>query len=185
MARIPYYDWSQAPEKLKAYYDSLAPLNLFRMMGHADLLMPALFKLGGLILGRTRLDAVLREIAIIRVGVLSRSVYEVDQHDRIGRKLGMTQALLDAIREGPEAGAFTPLQRDVMRFTDDVVAHVRASDATFEPLRRQLSLREVQELLVTISFYMMICRLLCTLDVELEAPRDDPSLDLDSLKPKR
>ncbi len=29
MARIPYYDWSQAPEKLKAYYDSLAPLNVY------------------------------------------------------------------------------------------------------------------------------------------------------------
>jgi len=55
-----------------------------------------------------------------------------------------------------------------MRFTDDVVANVRASDATFEPLHARLSLQELQELTVTIGYYMMVCRFLETFGVDLE-----------------
>ncbi|MEQ1724524.1 MAG: hypothetical protein ABL882_01180 [Sphingopyxis sp.] len=55
-----------------------------------------------------------------------------------------------------------------MRFTDDVVVNVRAGDASFEPLRARLSLQELQELTVTVGFYMMACRFLETFDVDLE-----------------
>ena len=57
-----------------------------------------------------------------------------------------------------------------MRYTDDVVQNVRASDATFKPLIEQLSLQEMQELTVTIGYYMMVSRFLETFDVDIEQP---------------
>jgi alkylhydroperoxidase family enzyme len=92
------------------------------------------------------------------------------QHDRISRDLGMSEELLAAIRNGPEDPAFTDIQRQVMRYTDDVVEHVRASDATFSPLLAALSLQELQELTVTIGFYMLVSRYLETFGVEIEQP---------------
>jgi 4-carboxymuconolactone decarboxylase len=168
MARIPYFDTSKAQGRAAKAYEKLPPLNIFRMLGHSGELVDGFNRLGTQILYFTKLDPILREIAIIRVGVLSKATYEVYQHERIGRKLGMSDALIAAIHEGPEAAAFTDDQKLVMRFTDDVVANVRAGDATWTPLSKVLSHQEMQELTLTIGYYMMVSRFLETFDVDIE-----------------
>lgn len=165
MARVPYFEPEKPPEPGRR-----PMLNIARMMGHGGPLLEHFSRLGVYIISQSDIDPVLREIAIIRVGVLNKASYEVYQHERIGRREGMSDALIAAVHEGPEAAAFTELQRQVMRFTDDVVANVRASDATFEPLRAALPLKQLQELTLTVGYYMMVCRFLETFDVDLEPP---------------
>jgi len=168
MARVPYFDPANATPRAKEWYGKLPPLNIFRMMGHAGEMLDGFIRLGNQILVFSKIDPVLREIAIVRVGVLSKAKYEVHQHEAIARRLGMSEEKIAAIHEGPDAAAFTELERLVMRYTDDVVRHVRASDATFEPLRARLSLQELQELTITIGYYMMVSRFLETFDVDIE-----------------
>jgi len=168
MARIPYPDPSTLQADAREALGKLAPLNIFRMMAGGAGLLPAFLKLGNHLLFRTKLDPVLREIAIIRVGVLSKATYEVHQHEKIGRDIGMSESLIRAIHAGADDPAFDALQRLVMLFTDDVVRNVRAGDATFQPLLGRLSLQEVQELTVTIGFYMMVSRYLETFGIEVE-----------------
>src|SRR5256885_5013998 len=134
MARIPYFDRTQATGRAARAYERLPNLNIFAMLGHSGELIDGFTKLGTQILNFSSLDPVLREIAIVRVGVLSGAGYEVYQHERISRQIGMSDVLIAGIHEGPDAAVFTPLQRQVMEFTDDVVRNVRASDATFDPL---------------------------------------------------
>ena len=55
-----------------------------------------------------------------------------------------------------------------MRYTDDVVLNVRASEATFAPLSPQFSYQEMQELTITIGYYMMVSRFLEPFDVGIE-----------------
>ena len=81
----------------------------------------------------------------------------------------MSEGLIQACREGAGSAALDPLQRLVMAFTDDVVANVRASDATYDPLAARLSAQEMQELVMTIGFYMAVSRFLENFDVEVEA----------------
>jgi alkylhydroperoxidase family enzyme len=168
MARVPYPDPKSLSPETQEQLGTLPPLNIFRMMAGGEGLLAAFVRLGNHLLTRSKLDPVLREIAILRVGALSKASYEVFQHERIGRRLGMSDALLAAIRRGPEDAALDDLQRLVVRFTDEVVQDVRASDRTFEPLRARLSLQELQELTVTIGYYMTACRFLENFDVELE-----------------
>ena len=85
----------------------------------------------------------------------------------------MSEALIGAARVGPDDPALDELQQFVLRFTDDVVMNVRASDETFEPLRRRLTPRALQELTVTIGCYMLVCRYLETFGIDIEA-RDEP-----------
>jgi 4-carboxymuconolactone decarboxylase len=170
MARIPYPDPKTLSAETQAILDGMQPLNIFRMMAGGEGLLRAFSRMGNYLLFRTSLDATLREIAIIRVGVLSKASYEVHQHERIGRGLGMGEALIAAIHAGADDPAFDDLQRLVMRFTDDVVANVRAGDATFEPLRGRLPPQALQELTMTIGYYMMVSRYLETFGVEIEGP---------------
>lgn len=166
--RATLLDQNTAPEPAREIMAKLPPLNIFRTMAHGGALLPAFVRFGNFLLMKTRLDPVLREIAIIRVGVLSRAPYEVAQHEKIGRDIGMSVALLAAIHEGADARAFDDLQRLVMRFTDDVVRNVRAGDGTYQPLAQHLSLQEMQELTMTIGFYMTVSRFLETFDVSQE-----------------
>ena len=168
MARIPYFDPADAEGRAREAYAKLPPLNIFRMLGHSGDMLDAFIKLGNAILVYSELDPVLREIAIVRTGVLRGSTYEVFQHERISRQLGMSDDLIRAIHEGPEAKAFNEMQRLVMRLTDDIVKNTRASDATFKPLAEKLSYKELQELVITIGYYTMVSCFLETFDVDIE-----------------
>ena len=170
MARVPYPDPKSLSIDTQEMLEKMPPLNIFRMMAGGEGLLRAFTRMGNYILFKSKLDPELREIAIIRAGVLSQAKYEVHQHERIARDLGMSDALIKAIHAGPDDGAFNEVQRLVMRYTDDVVGNVRASDATFKPLSAKLSLQEMQELTVTIGYYMMVSRFLETFDVDIEAP---------------
>jgi alkylhydroperoxidase family enzyme len=178
MARIPYFDPAEATGRAAETFAKLPPLNVFRMLGHGGDLLTGFVALGNQLLVYGELDPVLREIAIVRVGVLSGAAYEVQQHEAISRKLGMGDALIAAIHEGPDAAAFDDMQRRVMAYTDDVVMNVRASDATFEPLRAALTTKALAELTIAIGYYMMVSRFLETFDVDLEAEPDDNALSL-------
>ncbi|MCE9521931.1 MAG: carboxymuconolactone decarboxylase family protein [Alphaproteobacteria bacterium] len=168
MARVPYPDPTHLSPETREVLGKMPPLNIFRMMAGGEGLLKAFTRMGNYLLFKSKLDPILREIAIIRAGVLSKATYEVHQHERIGRDLGMSDALIKAIHAGPDDAGFNELQRLVMRYTDDVVRNVRAGDATFAPLSERLSLQEMQELTVTIGYYMMVSRFLETFDVDIE-----------------
>ena len=168
MSRIPYPDLATLDPNTTAFLDKLPPLNIFRMMAHGEGLVAPFTRLGNHLLFKSELDPVLREIAILRVGFLSDAGYEVFQHERIGRQLGMGDELIRAIQAGPDAAEFDDLQRLVMRFTDDVVENVRAGDDTFGPLLQPLSPREMQDRVMTIGYYKAVSRLLETCEVDVE-----------------
>jgi 4-carboxymuconolactone decarboxylase len=169
MARIPYPDPASLQPDTQEFLGKLGdPLNIFRMLAGGEGLLRAFSRFGNHLLFKSQLDPVLREIAILRVGVLSDATYEMYQHDRISRSIGMSEELLAGIRAGADDAVFDERQAQVMRYTDDVVRNVRASDATFDPLRDALSVQELQELTVTIGFYMCVSRFLETFGVDIE-----------------
>lgn len=178
MARVPYPDPDTLSPDTRAFLERLPPLNIFRMMAAGDGLLAAFTRFGNHLLSKTVLDPVLREIAIIRVGVLSGATYEVHQHEAIARRVGMSDELIAAVRVGPDGEGLDDLQRLVVRFTDDVVANVRAGDDAFLPVAERLPLGELQELTVIIGYYMAVSRFLETFDVELEDDAIGP-LDAD------
>ena len=171
MARIDYFDLSKATGRAAKHFETkprMLQMNLFRMLGHSGELLDGWTRLGVQILSFTELDPVLREIAILRVGFLSKASYEVHQHRRVAREAGISDALVDAIEAGPDSPGLEESQRLTLRFTDEVVKDVRVSDATFAALARHLPPKQLQELLVTIGYYMMVCRFLETFDVDIE-----------------
>jgi alkylhydroperoxidase family enzyme len=170
MARIPYYDPAKAPPKLAELMGKIKPpLNIFRALANSDPVARGFVQLGNAILMRGKLAPTLREIAILRVGWLSRASYEVFQHERIGRDVGLTEAKLRAVSKGDADPAFDDQEKAVLRYTDDVVKNVRASDATLNAVQAFLDAEQVVELTVTIGYYMMVSRFLESMGVDDEA----------------
>jgi alkylhydroperoxidase family enzyme len=125
--------------------------------------------MGNALLHRCELDPVLRELAIIRVGRLSRAAYEVFQHERIGREVGVAEDKIAALRDATvEAPVFSDHEKAVLRFADDVVRNVRASDKNLKAVEAFLSPGALVELTLTVGYYMMVCRFLETTGVDGE-----------------
>jgi len=179
MARLPYVEPGTAPEHVRELLARLpVKLNVFRMMAHAESDFRPLVGLGTAILGRQKLSAKLRELAILRVAALSPARYEWVQHVPIAQAMGATPAQVAALERGDiAADAFDSLERVVLRFTTEVVRDVRASEATFAELARLLSAQEIVELIITVGYYMMIARLLETTAVDLDPPAGTKVVD--------
>ena len=168
MARIEYADPEALDAKARDLMKTLAPLNIFAMMAHAPHLIKPFTDLGGAFLFKGRLDPVTRECAILRVGYLSGARYETAQHEKIGRDLGMDYALFEALREGPGAEGLSEEQRIALVFVDDIVANVKAGDASFRPALSRFGQAALQELTLVTGYYMMVCRFLETFGVDIE-----------------
>jgi len=180
MARIPYPDLDALPEEVRSFVGRIDPmLNIYRMLPHSETAVYGFMKFGNALLFKAKLDPILRELVILRVGYLSDATYEIHQHLRVARHCGVSDEKIAAVKDDPEASVFSDLERAVLRFTDEVVRDVKASDAAFEAVAAGLSHREISELLMTIGFYMLVCRYLENLEVEIEAPGAvDPTSNL-------
>ena len=170
MPRIPYYEVDSATGKHAEFLDKLKPhLNIYRMLANSEAGLKGFVRMGNALLYRCELDAGLRELAIVRVGRLSRAAYEVFQHERIAREAGVAEEKIAALRDATvEAPAFSDHEKAVLRYTDDVVRNVRASDKTLKAIQAFLSPGAVVELTLTIGYYMMVCRFLESMGVEGE-----------------
>lgn len=170
MSRIPYYEVEKAEGKHAEFLGKLGThMNIYRMLANSEFGIKGFIRMGNALLYRCELDPVLRELAIIRVGRLSRAAYEVFQHERIGREAGVSEDKIAALRDATiEAPVFSDNEKAVLRFADDVVRNVRASDKTLKPVEGFLSRGALVELTLTIGYYMMVCRLLETTGVDGE-----------------
>jgi alkylhydroperoxidase family enzyme len=112
------------------------------------------------------------------VAALSSARYEWVQHVPIAKAAGASDAQVAALERGAiDAPCFGAIERAVLRFTTEVVRDVRASDAAFTEVARDLSPREIVELVLTVGYYMMIARLLETTAVDLDPPAGTAVVD--------
>ena len=173
MARIPYFDLSQAPESYTSLLGERPPLNLYRMLPHAGPAAEGFLKLGGALLRQNALPAQLREIAILRVGLLSHASYEVHQLRRVARYafLADNKVATLPLDATPQAlAALDEREGFVLAFTDQLFHHVKAPDDMFAQAQTHFNPRELSELVLTVGFYMMVCRFLENFEVDIEPP---------------
>jgi 4-carboxymuconolactone decarboxylase len=169
MSRIPLPDRASHSHEVREAIGE-RPANVSLLMAAASgPVYRGLGQLGSALIRGSPLPPKLRELAILRVGYISRSAYEVFQHEALARHIGMDEAQIDAIRAGDGASpALGQAERDVMAFVEDIVVNVRASDATLAAVRQHLDISQLVDLIVVTGYYMTVCRLLETSGIEIE-----------------
>lgn len=168
MARVPYLAKSDLkPED----QDLLArEINLNKALVNSPNAARAFSRLGGFIRSKSRLDPRLREMAILQVGYLAKSPYEYSHHVKIGRDFGVSDDDIRAIT-AETSGASTsldPLTKAVLSAAREMTTDLKVSDPTFAALQQGLDNECLLDLVMTISFYNGVVRLLATLQIEVE-----------------
>lgn len=168
MSRVPSIDPAAvAPE----HRDLLArPIALNRALVNSPGALRAFNGLGQYIRHGSRLDPRLRELAILQVGYLARAPYEWSHHIKIGHTFGVTDEDIRALIAETEGrgSALEPLARTVLRAAREITTDGAMTDASWETLARALSTEHLVDLVVTISFYCGVVRVLASLQIEVE-----------------
>ena len=135
------------------------------------------------------LDPQLRELGQTRAGFTRGSQFVFSQHCKSCRSVGLSEEKIRAIPAWSTADVFTPLERAVLAYTDELVLQGgRVQDATFDALRAGLSDEQILELTYITCTYAMhatMCRALrleyddvAERITEIAAPDDATSRDI-------
>jgi len=178
MARLPYVDPGAASPPVREALDALPPLNIFRMLAHADSAFVPYLGLGGVLLAQLELDPKLRELAILLVAAHTGAEYEWIQHVGISKALGIDDEQITAVQRRDLRSACLDHDAQVLlRFTSEVLERPRADDATFAALNARFSPRQIVELLLVIGTYNMLARVMTTLDIDLDPAAGSAVID--------
>jgi alkylhydroperoxidase family enzyme len=167
MARFKYLG---KEDLLPEHQDLIRDINLTRLLVHSPNAARASRNTAMYIRNGSKLDPRLREMAIIQVGYLARSVYEYAHHVQIGLEAGVSAADIRAIAEDTagKPTALDPLAKAVLKAARELSLDIKLSDATFAELRQHLDNERLIDLFIAISSYCGVVRLLAALQVDLE-----------------
>jgi alkylhydroperoxidase family enzyme len=169
MALLPYADESKMSDKNREILNrGRVKLNVARMIANSDAAFYPFSMLGNSLLTRAKLDAKLREIAILRTAKVSHSNYEWTQHVPIAKAVGVSDEQVAAMENPEGAKCFNEIERLVLKFTDEVARNVKGSPQLVEQLKKHMGAAEIVELIMSIGFWGMVARVLETAEVDLE-----------------
>lgn len=169
MARVPLVDLSTIAGPLGEALRARPPLNVFRVLANAPEVASGFLAMGRAILFESSMEPGLRELVILRVGVLCNASYEVHQHRKVASVVGVSAEKIEAVLAGAQASVFTDAESATLAFTEAVVRDVKAPQHLYDRLAAHAGPQWQIELLLTIGFYMMVSRLLENMEIEHEA----------------
>jgi AhpD family alkylhydroperoxidase len=151
------------------------PPAIFLVLGrHNRLFWGWLHFAGRLMLGG-RLERKETELIILRVAYLSASEYELSQHRRLARRVGLTDAEVAPILKTPLAVEdWDPRRRAILAAVDALHEDRDLDDATWAELRSHLDERQCIELCQLVGHYEMLATTIRALRIPPDPPRSRP-----------
>lgn len=178
MARIPYPDPAQLPEVDREFLQNLPQLNISRLLAGSPSMFRPLTRVFSAYLNDGVLDTELREIIILRVGHQRNSTYEVENHQRAARVVGMSDKRIAALEPGQNLEVFSESERQIIQYVDELVVDGAVTDATFNAVEQELDSAALIELTVVIGVYTMVSQICSAFELELEdVPIADTGMD--------
>jgi alkylhydroperoxidase family enzyme len=144
-------------------------LNVFRTLVRAPALAEAFLVWGRYILDKARsLDPRTRELLILRTGFNCRSGYEWTQHVPIGRRAGLTESDLEAIKAGPDHPRWGLLDALLLKAADELHADQFVTEPTWSALSDHLDEKTLMDVVMTVGQYTQVAMFLNTMGVPLD-----------------
>jgi alkylhydroperoxidase family enzyme len=125
---------------------------------------------GGALMPGGKLPRADTELVILRVAHNTGSEYEWAQHERIAQRVGLSEAEVARVREGPAAEGWSERQAALLAATDEMHAAGRIGDEVWSRLSTHLDDVRLIELCMLIGHYEMVAMTLHSLRVEPDFP---------------
>jgi len=121
----------------------------------------------GHVLGKQTLSFRDRELLILRIGWLNQAEYEWAQHVEIAKRGGFTDADIDRITKGSQAG-WDKHEAALLQAADDLKANSVVSDETWKTLSERYSTEQLMDVVFTIGQYNLVSWALNSFGVPLD-----------------
>jgi alkylhydroperoxidase family enzyme len=131
-------------------------LNVLGMLAHHPELARAYNTFNGHLLFATTLTTRQRELVVLRVAAQRGATYEWEQHAVLAGDADITPDEVEAVRAGPDAGDWTPLERALLHAADELVAEARIADDTWTVLAAELDAQQLMDLVFTVGAYDLL-----------------------------
>jgi alkylhydroperoxidase family enzyme len=166
MARVRYLDHGDLAETDQDLLER--PINLHRALANNTGVLRQWQSFAAWIRWKGSIDARMRELAIIQVGLSASSAYEVTHHVEIARSFGVTESDLDDLAR--LAGGQQPSLADVtvVSAAREMTQGPSLHPATWAALIDAVGEPDAIEYVVVIGFYCMVTRVLAALEVDVE-----------------
>lgn len=147
------------------------PPNLFLVLGRHRRLFRGWLRFASRLMPRGTLPRREAELVILRVGHLRTCEYEIAQHERLGRRAGLTVDELARVAEGPAAAGWTDREAAILAAVDELHRDQDLSDLAWERLRKHLDERSTIELVLLVAHYEMLATTIAALRIPTDRPR--------------
>lgn len=146
-------------------------INVYKLLLHSPALADAWFALNNAVRWETSLSGRLRELVIIRIGLICDAAYILRQHiPKLATAEGVTERECEALRDCRHFSGFSDSERAALSYADAVTSQVQCSASEFAVLKTHFNERQIVELTVLIGAYNMHARVLNALELDLEQP---------------
>jgi alkylhydroperoxidase family enzyme len=143
------------------------PNAIATMIHHPHLAGPFL-AYNGVLLREPKLDHRLRELMVLRVAWKTRSEYEWVQHIRLAPRYAITPEEIEAIARGAEDTAWSSLEANLLRATDQLLAGYRVDGALWAALASELDAASLVEMLYVVGTYTCLAMVFNGAGIELD-----------------
>lgn len=144
--------------------------NLYRTLARHRELFRVWSDFGRVVLN-SRLPARDRELLVLRIAWLTRCRFEWAYHIPLVRRIGLTDAEIRRVIDGPDAPGWGKKESTLLAVTDELHATSRISDPNWQSLRGWYDDQELIEIPVIVGQYQLVAYITNTLMI---AP--DPKL---------
>ncbi|WP_067852019.1 carboxymuconolactone decarboxylase family protein [Nocardia shimofusensis] len=126
---------------------------LFSTLGRTGGLFRGWLHFSGKLMPGGRLSRHESELVILRVAHLRACDYEMDHHIRLGKRAGITPAILEQVRTGPADPAWSGKRRALLTAVDQLVTTRDIDDTAWAELSAHYDERRLIEIVLLVNQY--------------------------------
>ena len=174
MARVPYPQRDEYPSAYLAAYDRMQrergdpTPHIFLALANIPNLLDPLLTFTHEMRDGAVIEARLRELAIMTVGLVTGASYEFNHHWKSALKAGVRREQLEQLADAETSDAFDERERAIVRYASEVTLLLTVSDETWSVLHRHFSVREVMDIVMAVAWYNAVARMLLPMEIEME-----------------
>ncbi|MBW2180444.1 MAG: carboxymuconolactone decarboxylase family protein [Deltaproteobacteria bacterium] len=162
-------DWDKEQNQImNRNFPDLVPPNIHKTIIHHTKLMKRWMVFANHVLNKSSLPGREREMAILRTGWLCRAGYEWAHHVEIGKREGLTQEEIEAIKHGPDAQVWSAVDRSLLRAVEELLNDCFISDDTWNTLSQKFNQQQLMDIVFAVGNYNLVSMALNTFGVQLE-----------------
>jgi 4-carboxymuconolactone decarboxylase len=120
----------------------------------------------------TTLEPRIRELLILRVASRTGSGYEWNQHARMAKEAGLSDAQISAVAEGPAAPVWSAEEEALLAATDEMLDGHEVGDETWRSLAASFDPAQLLELLFVVGGYLALATVLNSIGLRGELPAE-------------